>query len=290
MKLILLVAAALGLGAFTTSTSQDDPAFDLIPVAGQVSMLSGVGGNIGIMVGDDGILMIDTQFAEYEQPIREAIKEIAAGAPRYVVNTHWHGDHVGGNLAFGAEGVLVSHDKVRARMKNGAGERLPAAAGALPAITYSDAMTLYWNAEAVQLMYFPKGHTDGDTVVFFPDSKVVHLGDLMFNGMFPFIDLESGGDVRGYLKSTETLLAMLGDDIKIIPGHGKMATLQDLRAQANMLRDSIQIMEVRIAEGMTSEEAIEAGLPEEYAPWSWNFIPTEKWLGTLYVGLKVRNS
>ena len=290
MKWMVLVAAALGLGAFTSTRSQDGHEFELIPVAGQVSMLTGVGGNICVMVGDDGILMIDTQFAEYQQPIRDAIKSIAAGAPRYVVNTHWHGDHVGRNLAFGAEGVLVSQDKVRVRMKKGAGERPPAAAGALPAITYSDAMTLYWNAEAVQLMYFPKGHTDGDTVVFFPDSKVVHLGDLMFHGMFPFIDLESGGDVRGYLKASETLIAMLGDDIKIIPGHGKMATLQDLRAQADMLRECIQLMELRIAQEMTAKEAIEAGLPAQYASWSWSFVPTEKWLGTLYACLQTKNS
>jgi glyoxylase-like metal-dependent hydrolase (beta-lactamase superfamily II) len=242
------------------------------------------------MVGDDGILMIDTQFAQYEKPIRETIAKIAEGAPQYVVNTHWHGDHVGGNLAFGAEGVLVAHEKVRSRMKKGAGERKPAMPKELPVITYTDGLTIHWNDEDVRLVHFPLGHTDGDTVVFFSDSKVVHLGDLMFNGMFPFIDLESGGDVRGYYQTSQSLTAMLGDDIKIIPGHGKLATLKDLQAQAEMLRECIEIMELRIANGLSEEDAVEAGLPQKYASWSWSFIPTEKWLATLYKGLKSKDS
>jgi glyoxylase-like metal-dependent hydrolase (beta-lactamase superfamily II) len=290
MKLVLLMMGALGLGAFATSTPQDGPEFKLIPAAGQVSMLTGAGGNIGVMVGDDGILMIDTQFAQYEKPIRETIAKIAEGAPQYVVNTHWHGDHVGGNLAFGAEGVLVAHEKVRSRMKKGAGERKPAMPKELPVITYTDGLTIHWNDEDVRLVHFPLGHTDGDTVVFFSDSKVVHLGDLMFNGMFPFIDLESGGDVRGYYQTSQSLTAMLGDDIKIIPGHGKLATLKDLQAQAEMLRECIEIMELRIANGLSEEDAVEAGLPQKYASWSWSFIPTEKWLATLYKGLKSKDS
>jgi glyoxylase-like metal-dependent hydrolase (beta-lactamase superfamily II) len=218
------------------------------------------------------------------------MKKIAEGAPRYVVNTHWHGDHVGGNLAFGAEGVLVAHSNVRARMKKGAGERKPAMAKALPVVTYKDGLTIHWNDESVRLVHFPNSHTDGDSVVFFSDSKVVHLGDLMFNGMFPFIDLDSGGDVRGYYQSVQSLLAMLGDDIKIIPGHGKLASWKDLQAQAEMLRACIEIMELRIAKGMTEEEAIEAGPPEKFASWSWSFVPTEKWLGTLYASLKSEDS
>jgi glyoxylase-like metal-dependent hydrolase (beta-lactamase superfamily II) len=160
----------------------------------------------------------------------------------------------------------------------------------LPVITYTDGLTIHWNDEDVRLVHFPLGHTDGDTVVFFSDSKVVHLGDLMFNGMFPFIDLESGGDVRGYYQTSQSLTAMLGDDIKIIPGHGKLATLKDLQAQAEMLRECIEIMELRIANGLSEEDAVEAGLPQKYASWSWSFIPTEKWLATLYKGLKSKDS
>jgi cyclase len=286
MKLLLLVAAALGLGAFSSSLPQGEPEFKLTKVAGQVSMLTGAGGNIGVMVGDDGVLMIDTQYAQYEKPIREAIKGITEGTPEYVINTHWHGDHTGGNVAFGADGLLVAHANVRSRLLKGGRGKGPAEAAALPEITYQEGMTIHWNNEAVRLVHFPTGHTDGDSVVFFPKSKVVHMGDLMFNGMFPFIDLESGGDVRGYLKSVETIFAMLGDDIQIIPGHGKLATLEDMKSNIDMLRECIQIMELRIVEGLSEEEAVAAGLPDKYASWSWNFISTEKWLGTLYSSLK----
>lgn len=286
MKLLLLLAAALGLGAFSASLPQDEPEFKLTKVAGQVSMLTGVGGNIGVMVGEDGVLMIDTQFAQYEKPIREAIKGITEGTPEYVINTHWHGDHTGGNVAFGADGLLVAHDNVRARLLKGGRGKGPAEAAALPEITYQDGLTIHWNDEAVRVVHFPTGHTDGDSVVFFPKSKVVHMGDLMFNGMFPFIDLESGGDVRGYLKSVETVFAMLGDDIQIIPGHGKLATLEDMQSNIDMMRECIAIMELRIAEGLTEEAAVAAGLPDKYASWSWNFISTEKWLATLYTSIK----
>lgn len=286
MKLLLLLAAALSLGAFSSTLPQDEPEFTLAKVSGQVSMLTGVGGNIGVMVGDDGVLMIDTQFAQYEKPIREAIKGITEGVPEYVINTHWHGDHTGGNVAFGADGLLVAHDNVRARLLKGGRGKGPADPAALPEITFGEGMTIHWNNEAVRLVHFPTGHTDGDTVVFFPKSKVVHMGDLMFNGMFPFIDLESGGDVRGYLKSVETIFAMLGDDIQIIPGHGKLATLKDMQTNIDMLRECITIMELRIAEGLSEGDAVAAGLPEKFASWSWNFIPTEKWLATLYSSLK----
>jgi len=230
-------------------------------------------------------LMIDTQYAQYENPIRKAIAKIAQGNPQYVINTHWHGDHTGGNLAFGADGILVAHQNVRARlMKGGRGEG-PAKAGALPRITYDEGLTLHWNEESVHVVHIPVGHTDGDSVIFFPKSNVLHMGDLFFNHMFPFVDMESGGRVRGYLQSVEAVLTQVTPDMKIIPGHGELADRDDLLASAEMLRTCIKIMDQRIAEGMTLEQAVDAGLPEKYASWSWNFITTEKWLGTLYTDL-----
>jgi cyclase len=290
MKFLLLATAALGLGAISSAPQEPTPEIQIIPVAGQVSMLVGNGGNIGIMAGVDGLLMVDTQYAQSAEPIRAAIAKIASGKPQYVINTHWHGDHTGGNLAFGADGVLVAHQNVRARLMSGGRGSDPAKDGALPKITYDEGLTLHWNKESVHVVHIPVGHTDGDSVVFFPESNVLHMGDLFFNHMFPFVDLESGGSVRGYLQSVEAVLTQVGPDMKIIPGHGQLASREDLVATASMLRACIKIMEERIAQGLTIKQAVDAGLPEEYASWSWNFITTEKWLGTLYFDLSRKES
>jgi cyclase len=290
MKFFLLATAALGLGALSSTPQEPAAAHQIIPVAGQVSMLVGSGGNIGIMAGDDGLLMVDTQYDHQVEGIRTALGKIAKGNPSYVINTHWHGDHTGGNLAFGVDGVLVAHQNVRARLMSGGRGAGPAKEGALPKITYDEGLTLHWNHESVHVVHIPVGHTDGDSVVFFPESNVLHMGDLFFNHMFPFIDLESGGSVRGYLQSVEAVLTQVGPDMKIIPGHGELADREDLLGYAQMLRTSIGLMEKRIAEGMTIKQAVDAGLPEEYASWSWGFIPTEKWLGTLYTDLSRKKS
>jgi len=286
MKAVLLAVSALALGALTATARQDPaPTVEVVPVAGQVSMLVGQGGNIGIMKGAEGMLMIDSQFAHMEAPIRKAIETISEGSPSYLVNTHWHGDHVGGNLAFAKGSVVIAQENVRARMKVGGRGAGPADPAALPDMTYNEGMTVHYNGEAVHLIHFPKSHTDGDTVVFFKGSKVVHMGDLMFNRMFPFIDLSSGGDVEGYLRSQEIVLSMLEDSDKVIPGHGALATPADLAASVAMLQTSVKLVRARIDEGMDESEAVKAGLPDEYASWSWGFVDTNKWLQTVYRSL-----
>jgi cyclase len=286
MKAVLLAVSALALGALTATARQDpEPKVEVVPVAGQVSMLVGQGGNIGIMKGDEGMLMIDTQFDFMEAPIRKAIAKIAEGYPSYLVNTHWHGDHVGGNLGFAKGSVVIAQENVRARMKVGGRGAGPADPAALPDLTYNKGMTVHYNGEAVHLIHFPKSHTDGDTVVFFAGSKVVHMGDLMFNRMFPFIDLSSGGDVRGYLQSQEIILSMVKADDKVIPGHGPLASRADLAASVAMLQTSVKLVQTRIDEGMSESEAVKAGLPDEYASWSWGFVDTNRWLQTVYRSL-----
>lgn len=286
MKAVLLAGTALTLGVLSATARQEPgPTVKVVPVAGQVSMLVGQGGNIGIMKGEEGMLMIDSQFDFMEQPIRKAIAEIAAGNPSYLINTHWHGDHVGGNLGFAKNSVVIAQENVRARMKVGGRGAGPADAAALPDFTYNEGMTVHYNGEAVHLIHFPKSHTDGDTVVFFDGSKVVHMGDLMFNRMFPFIDLGSGGDVAGYLASQEMVLSMLEEGDKVIPGHGPLASPADLAASVEMLRVSVKLVQERIDSGMTESEAVQAGMPEAYASWSWNFVDTNRWLQTVYRSL-----
>jgi len=283
MKLIALASLALGVGAWNASAIQDpEVKVEIVKVTDQISMLVGEGGNIGIMNGADGLLMIDTQFAHMEAPIRTAIAEISAGNPAFVVNTHWHGDHVGGNLAFATDSYVVAHQNVRSRMKSGKPRGAPADPAALPDLTFGEGMTMHYNGQPVHLVHMPTGHTDGDTVVYFPQSNVVHMGDLMFNAMFPFVDIDSGGSVRGYLAALRSVYERVDDQTKIIPGHGKLASKKDLAEIIEMLESSIAMVEERIESGMTAQENVTAGISEKYASWSWRFIPTDKWLATVY--------
>jgi cyclase len=289
MKILLLAITALGLGAWNGTTQEPAPEIQVIEVTENIAMLKGFGGNIGVMKGDDGVLMIDTQFAQFEEDIRKAMAKFTEGKPTYVVNTHWHGDHVGGNLAFGKDGLLIAHQNVRLRMIKGGRGNGPADPAALPEITFDDGLTLHWNGEPVHVIHLPVGHTDGDSVVIFSKSKVVHMGDLMFHKLFPFIDASSGGNARGYVKSLQAVLKQIPADAKIIPGHGELATRDDLVAEVAMIEDCIAIMEQRIKDGMSREDAVDAGLPEKYAAWSWQFITTEKWLDALYQELSKKD-
>ena len=277
----IAVTAFLGLAAGLAATALQDqePEFKTTAVAGSVHMIdSGVAGNIGVSVGVDGVLMIDDQFARFAPAIREQMEAIGAGAPRFLVNTHWHGDHTGGNLEFGGAATILAQDNVRKRLLAGDGRTPPAEKAALPVLTYDDRVTLHFNGEEIEVHALGPGHTDGDSIVWFKDSKVVHLGDHFFSGRFPYIDLDSGGDVAGFVENTRRLLEMLPDDAKLIPGHGPLSTKDDLRQTLRMLETTTALVRERIEQGMTELECGDAGLPEEWATWSWNFITTKRWL------------
>ena len=173
-------------------------------VAGSIYMLEGAGGNIGVSVGPDGILLVDDQFAPLAEKIRNALKALGEGPLKFLVNTHFHGDHTGGNVVFGAEAHIISHANVRKRlqMKSPSKE-------ALPVVTFGDSLSIHFNGEEIRVMHFPNSHTDGDSVVFFTGSNVVHTGDLFFSGRFPYVDLDSGGDMEGLIKHITDLLTEL---------------------------------------------------------------------------------
>jgi glyoxylase-like metal-dependent hydrolase (beta-lactamase superfamily II) len=251
-------------------------------VAGSIYMLQGAGGNIGASVGDDGIVLIDDQFAPLAPKIKAALKGITDKPVRFVLNTHYHDDHTGGNEVFGESAPLVAHDNVRKRLAEGAADQPPAARGALPVVTFRDRVSIHLNGEEIRAAHYPSGHTDGDSVIWFTKSNVVHMGDDFFSGRFPYVDLEAGGSVRGLIRSVETVLKTIPPDAKIIPGHGPLSTVEDLKSYLAMLKDTLAIVEAGVREGKSLDELQNAKVLDKYESWTWNFIPTNTWIATLY--------
>lgn len=262
-----------------------------IKVAGAIWMLQGAGGNIGVSAGPDGLLIVDDQFLPLADKIKAALKGISPeGKLAFVVNTHWHGDHTGGNRAFGKTATIIAQSNVRKRLATpqDRGGRMSEASPkeALPVVTFEDGVTIWFNGEEIQVVHVPSGHTDGDAIVYFKSANVVHMGDQFFNGMFPFIDLNSGGDLAGYVKNVADVVAKIPADAKIIPGHGGLATAEDLRKFHAMLAKTTDYVRAEIAKGLTLEQAKQAGLPDEWKSYASDFITVDKWVETVYTSLK----
>ena len=250
---------------------------ETVPVSGGVSMLIGAGGNIGVSAGEDGILIIDDQFAPLAGRIKAALAELGSDVPQFVLNTHFHGDHVGGNAEFGIDSLIVAHENVRRRMQ--AGNAVPEA---LPVVTYEDGVTIHFNGEEISVIHLPTGHTDTDSVVLFSESNVIHMGDLFFNGGFPFVDLNNGGNLQGYMDNLRRALAMIDNDTAVIPGHGPLATKADLRRFYNMIQNTSETILAMKADGLSADEAVDKGLHRRYASWGRGFINEERWIRTVY--------
>ena len=239
-------------------------------------MLIGQGGNIGVSAGEDGVLIIDDQFAPLAGRIKAALQELGSDTPKFVLNTHFHGDHVGGNAEFGAGGVIVAHENVRLRMVDG--ESPPVA---LPAVTFNDNVTVHFNGENITLIHMPAGHTDTDSVVLFEDANVIHMGDHFFNGGFPFVDIASGGSVQGYISNLEKVLSWIDNDTQVIPGHGPLATREDLLSFYNMIKDTSTAVRVSRSMQQSAEEIVAEGLGPEYESWGQGFINEQRWVETV---------
>ena len=291
MKCLALFLAALLVCLSTISTRSAQQDFSKVEiketlVAGNIHMLEGAGGNIAVSAGKDGALMVDDQFLPLADKIRAELKKLSDGKLKYVLNTHWHGDHTGGNQAFGQEATIVAQENVRRRLAAGQmlrGEMVkPAPETALPVITYDASMTFYFNGEEVRIIHYPHGHTDGDSVIFFTGSNVVHLGDDFFAGRFPFVDLESGGSVEGLTKNIADILQKLPLGAKLIPGHGPLSTIDDLKLYYRMLVETTAVVRKGIAARKSLEQIKKEGLPEEWKAWGTGFIKTEAWIETIY--------
>ena len=251
-------------------------------VAGNVWMLEGAGGNIGVSAGPDGLLVIDDQFEPLADKIRAALKGISPAKLSFLINTHHHGDHTGANAVFGKEMTILAQENVRKRLTEG---EKPMAPSGLPVITYADGVSVWFNGEEIRVFHAPHGHTDGDSIVWFKTSNVVHMGDQFFNGMFPFIDMASGGSVDGYLAAVEKVLGQLPADVKIIPGHGPLATREDLERYLAMLKDTTAAVRKGVAAGKTADQLKAEKVLAAWDEWSWDFISADKFIDQLHAGL-----
>jgi len=293
-KILLPVVLLLFAISVSAQTDFSKVVIKATKISGNVYMLEGSGGNIGVSVGPDGILIVDDQFAPLADKIRAALKQLGEGKLRFILNTHWHGDHTGGNVVFGPEAPIIAHDNVRKRLateqKSEFFKRTTPASPkeALPVITFDQSLSVYFNGEEIRAIHFPHGHTDGDSVIFFTNSNVVHLGDDFFAGRFPFVDLESGGSVEGLIKNIGELITKIPATAKLIPGHGPISTLDDLKSYHRMLVQTTEIVRQKIAAGKTLDQIKSEGLPDEWKPWGTGFIKTDLWVETIYKSLTAK--
>ena len=261
-------------------------------VAGSVYMLTGLGGNIGLSVGADGGVVVDDQFAPLVPRIREAIRGITQQPVRFVLNTHWHFDHSGGNAPFAAEATIIAHENARRRMRDGDPKQVagrpvePAAPEALPVISFDRSLSVHLNGEEVRALHYPHGHTDGDSIVFFTRSKVVHMGDDFVTTGFPFVDVASGGSLLGLIENLDAVLAVLPDDVKVIPGHGSVSTKADVRKFTEMLRDCVARIRAARREGQTLAQMQERNVLAEYDALGQGFVPTRDFIALVHSELE----
>ncbi len=288
MRLLSILATILFLTP-GISPAQQDVQITSEHVAGSVHMLVGQGGNIGATAGSDGILIVDDQFAPLAEKIRAALKEIDPGPLRFILNTHYHGDHTGGNEILGREGTIIAHSNVRKRLSTEQqllGRTQPAAPpGAWPVITFDQSVSIHFNGEEIHVLHFPSGHTDGDSIIFFKGSNVIHMGDHFFRDRFPFVDLGAGGSVQGLTDNIASVIKMAPEGVKIIPGHGVLSGVEDLERYHEMLVETTEMVASAKREGKTLEEVQAQGVPEKYSSWGSGFINNDRWLEIVFNSL-----
>jgi len=293
---LLVTTSLLLMSPFTLAEEAEDKRdFATTEVAPGIYMISGVGGftggNIGLSIGEDGVVMIDDSMPPLLDRMKKAIKTITDQPVDFLINTHVHGDHTGNNEAVGKDGTrIVAHENLRLNMlekglKTKEGTK-PMPKAALPVITFSHAMNFHLNGEDARIFHLEKAHTDGDAAIHYQKANVIHAGDVFFNQMFPYIDLSNGGNIDGYIKAQQKIIALANDDTKIIPGHGKLSNKKELQQAVDMLIDARSLINQLIADGKTEEEVVKVNpLKKYHEQWNWSFITTERMTRQVYKGL-----
>ena len=296
MKFLSSLATALCAALIAPAFAQDFSNVEIktTPLGKTVYMLQGAGGNIGVSAGDDSVFVVDDQFAPLTPKILAAIGKISAKPVQFVLNTHWHGDHSGGNQNMAKAGaIIVAHENVRRRMNSDQfiefmKMKEPASPkAALPIVTFGASMSFHLNGEEIRVVHLPRAHTDGDAIVHFLDSDVVHMGDTYFNGMYPFIDYSSGGSIDGVIAACDMALGMMTDKTKVIPGHGPLSDREGLRAYRDMLRTVMTRVRTAISEGKTDEQITAAGLTKDFdEQWGKGFLKPFQFVPMVAAGMR----
>jgi len=294
MRKSILVVVTLLAGFVPNFQAQDDLSKVNIKISnlrGDVYLLVGEGGNIAASSGEDGIVIVDDQYAPLADKIQSALKGISDKPIRFVINTHYHVDHTNGNEYFQKQAPIIAHDNVRKRLENGgeAGNLAslkfaakPQVKGALPILTFDHDVTIHLNGEDIQVRHLQNGHTDGDSIVYFPKSNVVHMGDDFLRIGFPFIDLAAGGSVRGLIAALEEVIATLPPDVIVIPGHGVVSKLDDVRIFVKMLKETRAVVDQGVKQGKTLDQLKHEKILAPWKGWSGEWITTDIYLETLY--------
>jgi glyoxylase-like metal-dependent hydrolase (beta-lactamase superfamily II) len=286
MKNRILLALCAFSFAVAATAQEGDITFKSTELAPGLYMLEGqggfAGGNLGLITGDDGVVLIDDGLEPLVAITVAAIESLTGDPVDFVINTHAHGDHTGANEVLHGKGAtVVAHDNLRRQMVKDGSNR-----AALPELTFTDAVTFHLNGHTANVFHVANAHTDGDAVIHFPEVNIIHTGDAMFNKLFPFIDLDSGGSVSGFIAAQKRIIALADDETKIIPGHGKLANKADLQAAVDMLEDAQARVKALVDAGKSQEEVIAANPLADYEDaWTWDFITAERMTATIYRSL-----
>ncbi len=294
-SLILCALFALSLNAHSNNGAGSQK-YKSEKLSKNIFMLRGKGGNIVLLKGSDGLLLIDDDYKDLSTELKKEITHHGkVDSLKYLINTHWHGDHTGGNIELGKYTTIVAHDNVRKRLSTKQEVKLfkmvskPYPKNALPSLTYSNTMNIYFNEEEINIIHYSYGHTDGDSVVLFKKSNIIHMGDLYFAGMFPFVDVGTGGDVLQMAKNVNIILNKIDDSTKVVPGHGKLSNKKELNEFYKMLVGTYNEVNHMVSNGDKLEIIKKKGLSKKWAKWNVGFLKEDVWIGIIYQSIIKNN-